>query len=344
MKKIIITGHSGYIGSLLVKLLKQSNYEILGIDTNYYGKDCEFFNPELEINELNKDIRLINEKDIEGAYAVCHLAAISNDPMGDINPELTLGINYRASLKLAETAKRAGVKKFIYSSSCSMYGISYDINALDENAEFNPVTAYAKSKVESEKDIIPLADENFSVTFLRNTTAYGISPKLRLDLVVNNMVGWAVTTGKIRIMSDGTPWRPLIHAEDIARAFIAVIQSPKESVNKKSYNVGINSENYQIRDIAEIIKEIIPDTEIIITGEHGSDSRSYRVNFDKIHNELKNFQPKWVLKKGIEEIYESYLKYKMNDEKFNGRYFTRIKQIKYLIENKLVDDKLFWIK
>lgn len=344
MKKIIVTGHNGYIGSLLVKLLKESNYEVCGIDTNFYGKECAFFNPELEISELNKDIRKINGKDIRDAYAICHLAAISNDPMGDINPELTLDINYSASLKLAETAKRAGVKKFIYSSSCSMYGISDGSRALDESAEFNPITAYAKSKVESEKDIMPLADKNFSVTFLRNTTAYGISPKLRLDLVVNNMVGWAVTTGKIRIMSDGTPWRPLVHAEDIARAFIVVVESSEELVNKKSYNVGITSENYQIKDIAKIISEVIPDTEIIITGEHGSDSRSYKVNFNKIHNELKSFTPKWTLKKGIEEIYGSFLQYKMDDEKFNGRYFTRIKQIKYLLNNNLVDNNLFWIK
>lgn len=342
MKKIIVTGHNGYIGSLLITLLKESNYEVYGIDTNFFGKECEFFNPVLEIYELNKDIRKIKEKDIEGAYAICHLAAISNDPMGDINPELTLDINYRASLKLAETAKRAGVKKFIYSSSCSMYGISDGSKALDESAEFNPITAYAKSKVESEKDIMPLAEDNFSVTFLRNTTAYGISPKLRLDLVVNNMVGWAVTTGKIRIMSDGTPWRPLVHAEDIARAFIAVIESPEEIVNKKSFNVGITSENYQIKDIAKIISEVIPNTEIIITGEHGSDSRSYRVNFDKIHNELKNFNPKWNLKSGIESIYENYLKYGMNDEKFSGRYFIRLKQIKYLIEKNLINSQLLW--
>ena len=342
MKKIIITGHNGFIGSLLVPLLVKNGYEIIGIDTNYFGKECEFYSYTNGIKEIKRDMRNITEKDIGGAYAICHLAALSNDPIGDINPELTYDINYKASLELAKVAKKVGVEKFIYSSSCSLYGISNSSKAVTEKADFNPVTAYAKSKVKSEKDILPLSDNNFSVTFLRNSTAYGISPKLRLDLVVNNLIGWAITTGKINILSDGTPWRPLIHAEDIARAFTAVIEAPRENVNKQSFNVGINSENYQIKDIAYLIKEVMPECEVKIDKENAVDSRSYKVNFDKIKNTLPNFKPKWNLKKGIEEIIEAYKKYRMDSEKFNGRYFIRLKQLKYLMDNKKIDKNLYW--
>lgn len=342
MKKIIVTGHNGYIGSILAPMLTKKGYEVVGIDTCYFDKDCEFYSPETGYKEIVKDTRHITELDIEGAYAICHLAALSNDPMGDLNPQLTYDINHLASVKLAKLAKISGVEKFIYSSSCSLYGIADGDVALDETAGFNPVTAYAKSKVNSEIDILPLADENFCVTFLRNSTAYGISPKLRLDLVVNNLVGWAVTTGQIKIMSDGSPWRPLVHAEDIARAFIAVIEAPKETVNRKSYNVGRNTENFQVKDIANLVGEVIPGCNVIITGEHGSDSRSYRVNFDLIANELPNFKPQWALKKGIEEIYQSYQKLGMNNDKFNNRYYIRLKQLQHLKSVGKIDDNLFW--
>ena len=342
MKKIIVTGHSGFIGSLMVPLLIQKGYEVVGIDTNFFGKDCEFYTPVKGFTEIIKDTRDIEETDLEGAYAICHLAALSNDPMGDLDEQLTFDINHLASVKLAKLAKKVGVEKYIYSSSCSLYGIADGDTDLTEDAEFNPVTAYAKSKVYSERDILPLANEDFSVTFMRNSTAYGISPKLRIDLVVNNLVGWAVTTGQIKIMSDGSPWRPLVHAEDISRAFIAVIEAPKENVNKQCYNVGQTEENFQIRDIAKMVGEVVPNCKVIITGEHGSDSRSYRVNFDKIANELPNFKPKWTLKKGIEEVYEAYKKYGMDDDKFNGKYFIRLKELQYLMENKKIDNKLIW--
>ncbi|MFN8258864.1 MAG: NAD(P)-dependent oxidoreductase [Bacteroidales bacterium] len=343
MKKIIVTGHTGYIGSLLAPMLAGKGYEVVGIDTAYFGNDCKFFDPTLGFTEVIKDTRHLTEKDLEGVYAICHLAALSNDPMGELNEQLTYDINHIASVRLAELAKKAGVEKYIYSSSCSLYGIADGDHALDETADFNPVTAYAKSKVYSEKDILPLASDNFAVTFLRNSTAYGISPKLRLDLVVNNLVGWAVTTGQIKIMSDGSPWRPLVHAEDIARAFTSVIEAPKEIVNRKSYNVGMNSENYQIKDIARLVGEVIPGCQVIITGEHGSDSRSYRVNFDLIAKELSNFKPQWTLKKGIEEVYEGYKKYKMDNDKFTNRYFIRLKQLQYHLNNKKLNDQLFWI-
>ncbi len=341
MKEILVTGYNGFIGALLVRLLNEKGFNVVGTDTNYFDAECEFYHEEPKVRVINKDIRAIEEKDLEGIDAVCHLAALSNDTLGKIDPELTYEINYRASVRLAELSKKAGVKKFIYSSSCSLYGKAGD-DALAEDADFNPITAYAISKVKTEHDIFPLADDNFSVTCLRNATAYGISPKLRMDLVVNDLVGWAVVTDQIKILSDGSPWRPLVHAEDIARAFIAVIEAPAERVNKEAFNVGMNSENFRIKEVAHMVGEVIPGCEIIITGEHGSDSRSYRVNFDKIKNQLPEFKPVWTLKKGIKQVYEYYQKYKLTDEKFQKRYFVRLKQVKYLMDSGVVNKDLYW--
>ncbi len=342
MKKIVVTGHNGFIGSLLTNMLKQKGYVVVGIDTEYFNSDCELFSNNLQLKEIKKDLRSVSEKDISESYAVCHLGALSNDPMGEIDTELTFAINYRASVRLAKLAKKAGVERFIYSSSCSLYGIASGENDITEEGQLNPLTAYAKSKVQTEKEIMPMADTHFSVTCLRNSTAYGVSPKLRVDLVANNLVGWALTNGEIRIMSDGSPWRPLIHAEDIARAFLAVIEAPKEKVSGQAFNVGVNSENYRVREIAELVAEAVPGCRIVFTGEHGTDSRSYRVNFNKIRNNLPEFQPQWTLKQGIAQLVEYYRKYGMNQEKFSGRYFVRLKQLQYLMQSKKVDEKLFW--
>jgi nucleoside-diphosphate-sugar epimerase len=341
MTEIMVTGHEGFIGSLLVKLLIEEGYVVTGLDTNFFNSDCELFHEENKIKIINKDIRQISEADLQGIDAVCHLAALSNDPLGKLNPELTGDINFKASVRLAEMCKKVGVSKFIYSSSCSLYGKAGD-DALTEEAVFNPITAYAKSKVMTEEHVLPMGDEKFCVTALRNSTAYGISSKLRLDLVVNNLVGWALVTGEIKILSDGTPWRPIVHAEDIARAFIAVIKAPRERVNQQAFNVGIDSENYKIKEIAEAVAEMVPHCDIVITGEHGSDSRSYRVDFGKIKNRLPEFKPAWNLRKGIHQVHENYLRYKMNDEKFNGRYFTRLKQIRYLLNAGKISNELFW--
>ncbi len=343
MKKIIVTGQNGFIGPHLVRLLKEAGYFVKGIDTNYFDDSCKFSNYIKPDEELVKDVRYIVKEDLNGAYAICHLAGLSNDPMGALNENLTHDINYKASVKIARLAKEIGVEKFVFSASCSMYGIADGDIALDETADFAPVTAYAISKVNTEKDVKPMGDDKFSVTFLRNATAYGLSPKLRLDLVVNNLIGWAMTTGKIRIMSDGTPWRPLVHAEDIARAFVAVVDAPNKEVNGKSFNVGQNSENYQITDIAKIVGEVIPKCEVEITGEHGGDSRSYRVDFTKIKNELPGFKPKWKLKEAVEDIYKGYLKFGMDDEYFKGRYFIRLKQLEYLLNKKHLNDNLYWV-
>jgi nucleoside-diphosphate-sugar epimerase len=340
--KIVVTGHNGYIGPLLVRLLIERAYEVKGIDTNYFDQSCEFFPSGQNIEQVVKDIRDVTEQDLEGVDAVCHLAALSNDPVGQLNTELTFDLNYKASVGLAETARKAGVKKFIYSSSCSMYGITGG-EALTEEAEQNPVTAYARSKVLTEQNILGLTNASFSVTSLRNATAYGISPKLRVDLVVNNLLGWALTTGTIKIMSDGTPCRPLIHAEDIARAFVAVVEASPDTVRGEAFNVGINSENYQIKDIAALIQKKVPHCKILMTGEHGSDSRTYRVNFDKISRSLPNFKPRWTVQTGIDELLEFYLKYSMTLERFEGRYFIRLKQLQHLIDSGKIDsDSLYW--
>lgn len=344
MKEILVTGHNGFIGPLLVNLLVEKGYSVTGLDTDYYGPDCALFKAETrsgKFKEIKKDIRNITAEDLEEIDAVCHLAALSNDPVGQLNPDLTYEINYKSSVKLANLSKKIGVKKFIYSSSCSLYGKAGDA-ALSETASFNPMTAYAKSKVMAEEEILPMGDDNFCVTGLRNATAYGISPKLRLDLVVNDLVGWAVVTNQIRILSDGTPWRPLIHAEDIGRAFLAVIEAPVEAVNKEAFNVGIDSENYQVKEIANMVGEIIPGCKIVITGEHGPDSRSYRVDFNKIKEQLLQFKPVWNLRKGIKEIYEHYSKYKMDEEKFYGRYFVRLRQLNYLLDSGLINKELYW--
>lgn len=342
MKKVIVTGNNGYIGSYLVRILKESGYYVIGIDTNFFNDDCKFSDYIQPDEQIIKDTRRITEKDLSGVYAICHLAALSNDPMGALNEELTHEINHRASVNIAILAKKVGVEKFIFSASCSMYGIAEGDIALDETAAFAPVTAYAISKVNTEKDVKPLGDKDFSVTFLRNATAYGISPKLRLDLVVNNLIGWAMTTGEIRIMSDGTPWRPLVHAEDIARAFVAVIETTKEEVNGKSFNVGVINENYQIKDIAKMVGAVVPNCKVVITGEHPSDSRSYRVDFTKIANELPAFKPKWKLHQGIEDIYLNFKKFGMDDERFNGRYFNRLKQLEFLLKKGTLNSDLYW--
>jgi nucleoside-diphosphate-sugar epimerase len=346
MKKILVTGHNGYIGPHLVRLLLGKGYSVVGIDTNYFDDECRFFNQDIinrqNFEERKKDLRDINSSDFNGIFAVCHLAGLSNDIMGDLDETLTYSINHKTSVLIAELAKAAGVEKFIFSSSCSLYGIADGAIALDESADFAPVTAYAKSKVFTERDVLPLSDENYCVTFLRNSTAYGVSPKLRTDLVVNNLTGWALTQGIIKIMSDGTPWRPIVHAEDIARAFVAMIEAPKKVINRQAFNVGKNSENYRVIEIAELVKKAVPECKIEITNEHGKDSRSYRVNFDKIHNLVPEFQPQWTLEKGIQELIEAYKRYDLTFDEFNSRKFIRIKQLKHLIDDEIIDSKLYF--
>jgi nucleoside-diphosphate-sugar epimerase len=293
------------------------------------------------IPTIQKDIRDVVAADLDGFEAVLHLAGLSNDPLGDLNPSLTFDINYKASVRLAELAKQVGVERFIFSSSCSNYGAAGDA-PVNETSEFNPVTPYGSSKAMTEMDVTKMADDNFSPTFLRSATAYGVSPRLRFDLVLNNLVAWAITTGKVHIKSDGTPWRPIVHIEDISRAFLAVLHAPREVIHNESFNVGRTQENYRISEIADIVKATVPGCEIEYAEDAGPDLRCYRVDCEKIAKTLPEFQPQWTAKKGAEELYNTYKKVGLTLDEFEGERYKRIAHIKYLISDGLLNQNLRW--
>jgi nucleoside-diphosphate-sugar epimerase len=279
--------------------------------------------------------------DFAGVDAVVHLAALCNDPLGDLDTELTYDINYRASVQLAHLAKQAGVRRFLFSSSCSLYGVAGGDNRLGEDAAFNPITAYGAAKVCVERDVARLADESFSPTFLRNATAYGVSPRLRADLVVNNLVGHALLTGEVRVESDGTPWRPLIHVEDIARVFLAVLQAPRERVHNEAFNVGHTEENYQVRDVARMVAEIVPGSRVCFAPGGGPDQRSYRVDCSKLAGTVPAFQPRFTVQKGIEQLYDAYRIHGLTRHDFASRY-VRLKHVRRLIDEGRLDATLRW--
>jgi nucleoside-diphosphate-sugar epimerase len=339
---VLVTGNNGYIGSMLTKLILEKGYQVTGLDTNYY-RGCDFNSYHYpQIKQIDKDIREVSRGDLENIDAVIHLAALSNDPLGTFNAKLTDEINYQATVKLANLAKESGIRRFIYASSCSMYGIAGE-DAVTEDAALAPVTEYAISKVKSEEALTGMADADFSPVFLRASTAYGIAPMLRCDLVVNNLVGWAYTTNKIRIMSDGTPWRPTVHVEDLGRAYIACLEAPIDTIHNQAFNVGQNKENYRIRDMADVVKSIIPGCEVEYTYEHGSDSRTYKVSFDKISTKLKDFfNPEWDIDKGIRQLYEAYKAHGLTYEEFIGNKYIRLNQLKNLVQQERLDNNLFW--
>ncbi len=342
MEKILITGNLGYIGTILSEELLKQGFNIVGIDTHFYrSKKLQEFEFCKEFLQVYKDIREIRIEDLKDVDSIIHLAALSNDPLGKLNPDLTNDINFKASLELAKLAKQAGVKRFLFSSSCSIYGETNN-EQLNENDSMNPLTAYAKSKVKLEHGLSKLADDRFSPCYLRNGTAYGISPNMRFDLVINNLIGWAYTTKEIKILSDGKAWRPIVHIKDISNAFIAVLKAPIEIIHNEAFNVGMNSENYQVKTMATEIQNLMNDCEIKILGKNNPDSRNYIVNFDKIKKDIKHFKPKWNLKKGIKELYELFNEIDLSFKEFEDKNFTRIKQLNYLIENKLINDNLYW--
>ncbi|MDJ0572146.1 MAG: SDR family oxidoreductase [Pleurocapsa sp. MO_192.B19] len=324
----------------MVPLLLEKKYDVVGLDTDLYARST-FGEGIVEIPELKKDVRDVELQDLEGFEAVLHLAGLSNDPLGNLNPNLTEEINYLASVKIAKLAKQAGVSRFIFSSSCSNYGAGGE-DWLNEESDFNPVTPYGVSKVRSEQEISKLADDNFSPTFLRNATAYGVSPRIRFDLVLNNLAAWAFTKGLVYIKSDGTPWRPIVHIEDISRAFIAVLEAPRELIHNEAFNVGRNEDNYRIRDLAEIVQETVPNCRIEYAADAGPDKRCYRVDCSKIAKVLPDFQPQWDARKGAAELYEAYQKVGLTLEEFEGTRYQRIAHIKYLISNELLDGELRW--
>jgi nucleoside-diphosphate-sugar epimerase len=339
--RVLVTGHDGYIGTVMVPALLSEGHEVVGLDTFFY-RECSFAADAAKIPALSKDVRDVEASDLEGFDAIVHLAAISNDPVGDLNPECTLDINYRGSVRLARLAKLARVPRFLFSSSCSLYGAAAG-RLLDEDAPFRPVTAYGRSKVLAERDIAKLADDTFSPTFLRNSTVYGVSPRLRGDLAVNNLVGYAVTTGEVRLMSDGTPWRPFVHVTDVCRAFVTLLGAPPDIVHNEAFNVGSTSENYRIRDVAEIVREVVPGSRVAFSDGAGPDPRDYRVSFDKLSAALPDFRLSWTLRRGVEELFEFFTRSGLTLADLTGPRAQRIGRIRQLMSEGHISSELRWL-
>jgi nucleoside-diphosphate-sugar epimerase len=325
--RVFVTGHQGYIGAHLTDLLKAAGHRVTGCDLNLFD-GCAWDRVVPADVDLKKDIRALTPRDLEGHDAVMHLAALSNDPMGEINQQLTYDINRDASIQLAKLAKQAGVPRFLFAGSCSVYGQGKKPD-LEETDPLNPLTAYAKSKIDTETEVSKLADASFTPIYLRNATAYGYSPMLRIDLVVNNLLGSAMAYGQIRIMSDGTPWRPLVHCRDIARAFVAFSEAPKDKVHNKAVNVGGNSENYRVKEVADQVKRLMPAAQITYTGEVGADPRNYRVNFDLLGKVLPNFKLQYTLASGMDELHKAMVDHKFGKKDFEGDQFVRLRVLKH---------------
>lgn len=338
--KVLVTGNRGYIGAMMVPMLVKAGHKVSGLDADFYAR-CTFGKEMNDVPFIKKDIRDVEPADLIGFDAVIHLAALSNDPLGNLNPEITYDINWRGTVHLATVAKKAGVRRFLFSSSCSNYGAAGD-DMLNEEAVLNPVTPYGFSKVQAEQDLRMLADDSFSPTYLRSATAYGVSPRLRFDIVLNNLTAWAYTTGKIFLKSDGTPWRPIVHIEDISRAFIAVLHAPRERVHNQAFNVGRLGENYRIREIAEIVRETVPNCVIEYASDAGPDKRCYCVDCSKINRTLPEFQPQWTARQGAEQLYNAYRQTGITLQEFEGPRYKRIDHIKMLLSENLLDENLRW--
>src|SRR4051812_35217171 len=337
--KVLVTGTEGYLGCLLAPTLIGRGHEVIGVDTGYYRQGWLYNGVTETARTLAKDIRTITEHDLAGVDAIVHMAELSNDPLGELLSEVTYTVNHLGSVRLAELAIQAGVERFIYMSSCSVYGVAD--GTVDETSLINPQTAYADCKTLVERDLTKLASDRFSPTFLRNATAFGASPRQRFDIVLNNLSGLAWTTGRIAMNSDGTPWRPLVHGLDIAKAIRCALEAPREAVHDETFNVGSNEQNYQVREIAETVGREFPGCEVTF-GPAGGDNRSYRVNFDKISSQLPGFSCEWNAARGAKQLHDVFASIDMDEETFTGRGHTRLKQLEHLIATKQVDADLFW--
>jgi nucleoside-diphosphate-sugar epimerase len=340
--KILVTGTEGYIGSLLAPLLMERGHEVIGVDTGFYKVGWLYNGTELTAKTLNKDIRHITTEDLSGVEAVVHMAELSNDPAGQLSPTITYDINHKGSVRLAELAKAAGVRRFIYMSSCSVYGVATG-NDVTEDSPVNPQTAYAICKTLVEKDLRPMADDSFSPTFMRNATAFGASPRMRFDIVLNNLAGLAWTIKEIKMTSDGTPWRPLVHLLDICKAIACTLEAPRDIVHNQIFNVGDTAHNYQVKEIAEIVADIFKGCQLSF-GDNGADNRSYRVSFEKINKTLPGFKCDWDAQRGAQQLFDLFTEIGMSADTFLFRGFTRLKQLEHLIHTQQIDKNFFWSK
>jgi nucleoside-diphosphate-sugar epimerase len=340
--KVLVTGTEGYLGSLLPTLLMERGHEVLGVDTGYYKVGWLYNGTQVTAKTLNKDIRHISREDLQGVEAIVHMAELSNDPAGQLSPTITYDINHKGSVRLAKLAKEAGVRRFVYMSSCSVYGVA-TAGDVTEESPVNPQTAYAECKTLVERDLQPLADDDFSPTFMRNATAFGASPRMRFDIVLNNLSGLAWTTQEIKMTSDGTPWRPLAHALDICKAIVCTLEAPRDIVHNQIFNVGDTSNNYRVKEIAEIIANVFTGCKLSF-GDNGADNRSYRVSFEKINTVLPGFKCDWNAERGAKQLYDVFKQIDMTEETFTSRGFTRLKQLEYLIRTQQIDKDFFWAK
>ena len=337
--RVLLTGNEGYIGTILVPMLRAAGHEVVGLDSGLF-RECSI-TAVPPVPTIRKDIRDVETGDLDGLEAVIHLAGLSNDPLGDLNPTLTYEINHLATVRLAVLAKAAGIGRFLYASTCSVYGAAGD-DFLDERSPYNPVTPYAESKMRSEQDLTRLADERFSPIYVRAATAYGASPLLRFDLAVNNLVAWAATTGLVFLKSLGTSWRPLVHIEDIARAYVTLLHAPREIVHDQAFNVGRTAENYRISDVAELVREIVPETRIEFASYASADRRNYRVNCDRIAAQLPAYRPRWTVAEGAREVYQAIRDTGLSSKDFEGPRYNRIAYIRQLIGEGRIDTDLRW--
>lgn len=338
--RVLVTGSMGYIGAMLVPMLLKDGDDVVGMDTDYFSR-CTFTGALADVPTLKMDVRDASAAAVQGFDAIIHLGGLSNDPLGDYKPTLTEDINFKASVRLAQLAKQAGVQRFLFASSCSNYGAAGD-QFLTEEAAFNPVTPYGVSKARVEQELRKLADETFTPVYLRASTAYGLSPRIRFDLVVNNLTAWAFTTGRVHLKSDGSPWRPIVHVEDICRAYIAALHAPREAVYNQGFNLGTTTENYRIRELAQMVEEIVPGCRVDFAPGAGPDKRCYRVDCNKIARVLHGFKPQWTARRGVEQLYQVYKSIGLKLEDFEGPKFMRIAHVKKLVSEGLLDEDLRW--